>query len=347
LLIFLGLSSPFIAALSAAKGRFTFGETGRYNYAVHVNNVPPVHWQGENTANGRPVHATHKIFERPATFEFETPLGGTYPVWYDPSFWYEGIKLHLDPHEEAETISKNLRWEIELFFYLNGSIVAAWIILFCVGGKKLRVLKDLSDYWFLFVPALSTLVLYSLVHWEPRYIAPFLAVTIVSCFLSIRLPDTTESRRLFPAVAVLVSVMLLLPLGPGRFRLNSGFFDLLSPAMDDPNSDQAVAAEMYRLGLHPDERIASLCFSNLGMSNWAHLAGVRIIAEVYYWPGRSETLVNDFWAADPATQMQVIQALASTGASAVVSQEAPRGSHDSGWVQVGRSNYYIYWLRPR
>jgi hypothetical protein len=346
LLVFLAVSAPFIAALSVEKGRFTFGETGRYNYAVHVNNVPPVHWQGENAINGLPVHATRKIFERPATFEFASPVGGTYSVWYDPTFWYEGVKVRFDPREEARTMSKNLRWEIELFFCLNGSIVAAWFLLFYVGGKKLHVLRDLSDYGFLFVPAIATLVLYSLVHWEPRYVAPFLAVVIVCCFLSIHLPDTTESRRLFPAVAVFLSIMLICPVGPKRFRLNSGIFDLL-PSEDDPNSDREVAGEMYRIGLHPGDRIASLWFSNLGMSNWAHLAGVRIIAEVYYWPGRPETLVNEFWDADPATQVEVIKALASTGASAVISQEAPRGSGGSGWVQVGKTQYYIYWLRTR
>lgn len=345
LLIFLAVSGPFIVALSVVKGRFTFGETGRYNYAVHVNRVPSMHWQGENAANGLPVHATHKIFERPTIFEFASPVGGTYPVWYDPTFWYEGIKVRFDPREEARTMWKNLRWEIELFFYLNGSIVAAWFVLFYVGGKKLYVLRDLRDYWFLFVPAITTPVLYSLVHWEPRYIAPFLVVVIVCCFLSIRLPDTTESRRLFPAVAVLLSVMLICPLGPGSIRLKSGLFDFL-PSRDDPNSDPVVAGEMYRIGLHPGDRIASLWYSNLGMSNWAHLAGLRIIAEVYCRPDRPETLVNDFWDADPATQVKVIQVLASTGASAVISQEAPRGSGGTGWIQVGRTQYYLYWLRP-
>jgi hypothetical protein len=345
LLIFLAVSGPFIVALSVVKGGFTFGETGRYNYAVHVNKVPAVHWQGENATNGLPVHATHKIFERPATFEFASPVAGTYPVWYDPTFWYEGIKVRFDPREEVRTMLKNLRWEIELFFYLNGSIVATWFVLFYVGGKKLHVLRDLRDYWFLFVPAITTPFLYSLVHWEPRYIAPFLVVVIVCCFLSIHLPETRESRRLFPAVAVLMSVMLICPLGPGSIRLKTGIFDLL-PSRDDPNSDPEVAGEMYRIGLHPGDRIASLCYSNLGMSNWAHLAGLRIIAEVYYWPGRPETLANDFWDANPATQVKVIQVLASTGASAVISQEAPRGSGGTGWVQVGRTQYYIHWLRP-
>jgi hypothetical protein len=345
LLIFLAASGPFLVALSAMKGRFTFGETGRYNYAVHVNNLPPVHWQGENATYGRPIHATHKIFERPATFEFQNPVGGTYPVWYDPTFWYEGVKVRFDPAEEARTISRNLRWEIELFFYLNGSVVAAWFVLFYVGDRKLHVLIDLRDYWFLFVPAIATFLLYSLVHWEPRYIAPFLTVVIVCGFVSTHLPDTMESRRLFPAVAVLLSAMLLCPFGPGRFRLNSGIFDLL-PSRDDPNSDREVAGEMSKIGLHPGDRIASLWFSNLGMSNWAHLAGVRIIAEVYYWPGRPETLVNEFWDADPATQAQVIQVLASTGASAIISQEAPRGLGGTGWVRVGRTQYYIYWLHP-
>jgi len=345
LLIFLAVAGPFIAALSIAKARFTFGETGRYNYAVHVNMVPPVHWQGENKANGLPAHPTRKIFDRPATFAFENPVGGTYPVWYDPSFWYEGIRLHFDPRVEVKTMWKNVRWEIELFFYLNGSFAAAWFLLFYVSGKNLHVLSDLRVFWFLLAPAIAALLFYSLVHWEWRYVSPFVTVTIVCGFLSIRLPDATESRRLFAAVAVLLSIMLVCPFGPGSIRLKSGLFDFLDPSREDPNSDQEVAAEMQKIGLHPGDAVTSLWFSNLGMSEWAHLAGLRIIGEVYYWPDRPETLVNDFWQADSLTQAKVIEALKSTGARAVISPEAPRGSASAGWVRVGITKYYVYWLR--
>ena len=90
-MLFIVVSSPYIAALSQQKGRFTFGDSGKLTYAAMVSpNVPQKHWQGETTGGGTPQHPTRQLLEHPPVFEFAVPIGGTYPPWYDPSDWNEG-----------------------------------------------------------------------------------------------------------------------------------------------------------------------------------------------------------------------------------------------------------------
>ncbi|HEX9919123.1 MAG TPA: hypothetical protein VGA87_08150, partial [Pyrinomonadaceae bacterium] len=90
LAVFLAVSAPFVFALSRAKGRLTIGDTGRLNYAWHVNGTTPfIHWQGESAGgcggSGAPAHPTRKLSDSPALYEFGSPVAGTYPPWYDPT----------------------------------------------------------------------------------------------------------------------------------------------------------------------------------------------------------------------------------------------------------------------
>ena len=90
------VAGPFLTAISKAKGRLTFGDTGRLNYSWYVNGTTRwIHWQGEGLGVGTPVHPTRKVFDRPAVYEFGSPVGGTYPPWYDPSYWYQGVEVHF------------------------------------------------------------------------------------------------------------------------------------------------------------------------------------------------------------------------------------------------------------
>jgi hypothetical protein len=344
-LVFLAVASPFITALSIQKGRFTFGEAGKYNYAHHVNNVPSVHWQGEDPANGVPAHATRKIFDRPATYEFGGSPG-TYPVWYDPSYWYEGAKIRFNVRQQIRALARNLGWEIFLVFPLTGSLVSGLFVLFYVSGRKSDILNDLYQFSFLLVPAVSALGLYSLVHFETRYVASFVVVVYLCLFFSIHLHASPHSQRLMSAVAILIFLMFMSPIGPGRIPKH--FADALDlfrfSSVVEEGADQKIVKELYRMGLQPGDHIASLTFSNLGTVTWARLARVKIVAEVFYWPDHPETEVNDFWNAAPATQAKVIEALAATGVHVIVSQKPPRGPGSSGWLRVEQTEYYIYWL---
>ena len=73
---------------------------------------------------------------------------------------------------------------------------------------------------------------------------------------------------------------------------------------------------------------------------WARLSRMRVIAEV---PARTAAA---FWAAEPATQQAVIQALAQTGAQAVVTLAPPARSATIAWERVGQTEYFVHWCRP-
>ena len=189
--VFLALSGPYIAALSFAKGRITFGDSGKYNYAVYVDNVPPFHWQGpesENGDNGHPLHPTRRIVLHPATFEFSSPVAGTYPFWTDPTYWYEGVhsRFHLGRAVRSELNLVGI--EVLLLTDLHGSIIAGVFILLYTSGRKWSVLKDMGAYWFLIVPCATILILYALIHVEPRYLGPFFAVMLLSTFFAVAPP---------------------------------------------------------------------------------------------------------------------------------------------------------------
>ena len=343
--VFLALSGPYIVALSVAKGRVTFGDSGRYNYAVHVNNIPGAHWQGEQgdfAGAGQPLHPTRKISSQPAVFEFGSPIGGTYPAWTDPTYWYGGVQPRLNFRRVISTESHLLMDECLALFDLHGSVIAGIFVMLYASGRRWLVMRDIARYWFLIFPALATLGMYAMIHIEPRYLGPFLVTILMTLFLAARLPASDVSNSLCSAVAVLILVMYFLPIGSPSLRVKVFFRDVLGRSPADPDAPAEVVKGMYELGLRPGDNIASLEWSLYGMSTWARLARVKIVAEAFYWPERPETAGNNFWQADSVTQDRVIHAFAATGATFVVSQLPPPISDAPGWQRVGTTHYYAY-----
>jgi len=345
LAVFLAVSGPYIVALSAAKHRLTFGDSGRYNYAVHVNGVPEFHWEGGNSGpagSGQPLHSSRVVLAQPATFEFGSPIGGTYPAWTDPTYWHQGMRPRFHLHQQLSTLLRLLGEESFLLFELHGSIIGALFVLFYMSARKRLIFRDLAAYWFLMLPCLATLIAYATVHVEPRYLGPFLGVLLLSAFFAVRLPRSPENLRLWSAVALLLIVMFFEPLQSPSLRVKEFVLDVFGRSHPDPNSPAAVAKGMYALGLKPGDRIASLQQSDSGMSTWACLAHVRIVAEVDYWPDAPRLSGNDFWKADAAARENVIRALGRTGASYIVSQLPPPGGDAIGWHRVANSQYYAF-----
>jgi len=344
--IFAALALPFIVGLSAQRGHLTFGESGRYNYAVHVNHVVRSHWQGDEE-NGTPIHATRQLVAQPATFEFAAPVPGTYPAWTDTSYWYEGIHPRFNTARGMRHFLELLKTELLFFFELHGSLIAALFLLFYCGGRKRAVLNDIAAYWFLLMPAMGALLLYALIHIEPRYLAPFIATALLCLFFSVRLPRPAGSGRLFAGAAILLFAMFICPIESSSLHVREFVRDVLGHSRPDPNSFQAVAQEMRRLGLAPGDRIASLEYSLYGASTWARLDRAQIVAEVYFWPTLDESSGNNFWQFDTAAQNRVIDAIRKTGARVIVSQTVPGSAKTLDWQRVGDTQWYALWLDPR
>jgi hypothetical protein len=86
------VAAPFVAVLSSKEGRLELGDYGSLNYAWDVDGVMQfLNWTGGNGEFGRPVHPT-LIASAPPTFAYGSPIGGSIPVWYDPAYWYAGVR---------------------------------------------------------------------------------------------------------------------------------------------------------------------------------------------------------------------------------------------------------------
>jgi 4-amino-4-deoxy-L-arabinose transferase-like glycosyltransferase len=349
LFVFLAVSAPFVFALSRAKHRLTIGDTARLNYAWHVNRTTPfIHWQGDpaNTT-GTPAHPTRKLFDSPALYEFASPVAGTYPPWYDPTYWYEGVGVRVSLSGQLKAIARNVLLAYQFMFYrfFPGAVVACLFILFYMSRRSLRrIARDTRDYWFLLLPALVASGFYMLVHFEQRYFAPFAVVIGASLFASLRLPRSKDVQRL---VAALVFVTLAM------FALSTGYYSArefystvrdLAPGRTAARADMQwqVADELRKMGVAQGDSVASI--GNTMFNAWPRLARVRVVAEISTRTGGD---VEKFWAGDAALKRQVIETFARTGARLIVAEGIPQWANATdGWQRIGTTNYYVYFLSP-
>jgi hypothetical protein len=347
--VFVLIAVPFVAALSIQKGKLTFGEAATYDFAVSVNRIPRYHWQGD--AKTPLLHPTRQIFAAPAAFEFKEPFKGTFPPQYDITYWYQGIKPQFHFREELKVIGANLGREFAtLSFSLGGIVLPTLFLVFFDTGRGRLILKDLRRYWFLIVPCVATAILFAFIYYIPQYVAASFVVLLLSLFLSAVVPR--PESRLLRGVAVLYLAVFFCFLG---FPSLLHAFDVhpFHSAGVGRASYPEVAKAALELGLKPGDEIASVNDSNFGVSEWAHLAHLQIIAEIPYIAGVPDgdpfnvwnRPANHFWNADPATQEKLLETLAQTGARALISQEKPTGSAAANWLQIGNTGYYLYWLK--
>ena len=137
--LFLLVCAPFIFALSKAKGRLTFGDTGKLAYAALVSpGTPQIHWQGQPAGSGTPRHPTRKLLDDPPVFEFGEPVVGTYPPWDDPSYWNEGVQPHVRLTAQLRVlVESGFACGERLFLGESGLLVGVLVFLF-MGGEPTR-----------------------------------------------------------------------------------------------------------------------------------------------------------------------------------------------------------------
>jgi hypothetical protein len=330
MLVFAFLSAPLILGISKSTGHLTFGDTGRLNYAWYVNGVAFRWWQGGPSDAGEPKHPPRILLDSPRVYEF----GGvfpkvTYPLWYDSSYWYEGLRVRLHPRLLARAMRSNLKGILELLALQGGGFLLGWGICFLLYKDRARTLKDLAATWPAWGVSIGSILLYSAVHIEPRHISVFAAVLMLTAFAAIYVP----TKRLAVGIAtigLLWSIWFSSATTMGGSRYS---------AWDSTptNVSWQAATGLQELGLHPNDKVASVCYSNRSNVLWARLARAHIVAEAD-WD-------VDFWKLSEADERRVLAALARSGALIAVSDEAPADpARAVGWRQAGSTNYYGYSL---
>jgi hypothetical protein len=269
-LVFLVLTAPFILAISREKGRLTFGDAGKLAYSEYVSpGVTSVrNWQGTPPGSGTPMHPTRKISDHPPAFEFATPVAGTYPPYYDASYWNEGRVASFDIEAQLVRLKVDFLICAELFFHSQSGLLAGALILLLLGGSM--SVPALLRNWPLFAMCFAGMGIYMLVSVEPRYVAAYVTVFWVTLLASIRLPQRPDVIRAarYVSMAAFVTVCLSVVDTTARAVRDGGPYSVYN--------DIVIAESLHNLGLRERDRVATVG----DLSYWAKAGGLKVVAEV-------------------------------------------------------------------
>ena len=326
LLLFLIIAAPYVTALSRNKHRFTFSDTSTISYAEYINRMPLfVSWRGEDPGSGTPVHPTRRLSEDPALYEFATPVPGSYPPWYDPSYWYEGLHARFSFTGELWAIFRGANEYLKMVSR-SGALWCVLVALIWVTRQGGGLDRADRPWWPVLLPGVAMLAMYSLVHAETRFVTGVGLIFIA----------WTLSRVQIAAAAVPQKVRwakLAVFLAPAIAIVWSATTDLKRLAHPEPFVAWEAAQALHAAGIPAGTNVG---YIGAGLvTQWPHLAGVRIIAEMPD-PGWSRLI-----ALDPATRQSVLQKFADAGATAVVTGHAEVAHSDSGWQALGDTGLFV------
>jgi hypothetical protein len=307
------------------------------------------HWQGEPGDLGTPRHPTRKIHEAPDAYEFGEPVAGTYPPWYDPSYWYDGVAPRLSVGRQVSVFALFALYSCALLLRAPGVLLAGLLALQREGRAVARA--RMSRDWPVVLPCVAGLSMYTLGYVDRRYVAGFLAVLALSILATVRLP---RRRAAIGYWCIAVSATLTLAALTGR----STWSDLRTTATDvyhrseaHPNVQWALVEHFRTHGVGPGTKVG---YVGLAINaHWVRLLGARIVAEVPFKYDRNSNLshslrddltqIEQFWRSGPDVRERVVRAFRDS-VDVIVADHVPQWAspESAGWRRVGSTSTYVY-----
>lgn len=330
--VFALVAASLVALVSAKVGHLTMGEVGRLNYAWEVDGVTPfVGWVGDSAGTfGSPVHPPRVLQAAPQTLEFATPIRGTYPLWFDPSYWYAGLRPRIELAGQWRVFKQGLR-DLASLLQVEWAVVAGLLALWLASARRPGRTDRSNVALVLALWSIAAAFAYALVHVEPRYLAGFAAAGVVVAWsaLARRTP-----RRAMRAVLPVVLVALLVSL-VRNLQQNVGGFE---PA--------------YR----PDYLVEAEQLHGIGVARGDYVAMVGDAFEAYAAFGAETPITaqvmdsTGFWQLTAAARSELQARLAATGVKALLANNVASEMRVEGWRIFSRpdsSNLGVLVLPPR
>ena len=326
-LCFAIVGGPFVVAVSQRADRPTFGEAGTLDYLWKVDHIDVSYYQNLGSAAGWVLHPIKKIIEGdPPAFSFARPIRATYSLWYDPSYWIEGIRPVFHWQSQVRVFLDNLRQYAQIGASLAGLLIAL-LLSACAAGIR-QTIRSLSWFWPLYLWCAVALGGYAAILVQERYIGAFIALIGTCLFYGFRLSSPFPSRATLALVIVVVLTLAANTASHARrdFRENASQTRL---------HDAEASLALHNLGIATGQPVASI--TPWVASGWARLARVQIIAEV------PRSRAEQFWKASPERQAAVFNAFTGAGCKAVVSWIGERDV-PPGWQRLASSPYAVHLL---
>ena len=361
LVIFGLIAGPYVAALSHQKHRFDFGDSGALNYAWYVGGVEKMHLEPAMTSSFGPatvhlIHPERQLLASPGIYSYRAEPYGTYPDWFDTTYFNERIVPHLDLPVLLRRDARNLVLVVRYLF----NHPEAWILLLLLVacGARTRFGNWRRDnFWLpMILLGLAMWILYGLVNVEERYVTLAYLVVLLPVFAALRAPlpeadefGTTPSAWLPSASTAMVVLFAFLAAGESlRLALEQRRDEAGLPHPWYNAEMFGAAHALQQLGVQPGDEVACMGFyACLNDNYWARLDGVRILTEVYNPNG------NLFaqWAGLP-NRAQVLDTLRNQRAKVLVAQFDPAEisldpAAAAGWIRLDGTDLYAYPLTLR
>jgi hypothetical protein len=328
-LVFL-IGSLYFIPLSRAVGRFTLGETGAYNYLVHVDRAGPGQgWYLENPGKGSGTftHPPLRVFSSPPAYAFGQDELVTHPLRFDPAWWMEGVKPRIavkrqigESYASLIDLCRSLRWLVP---------VVLFVLLMGLAGPKCERLQGLQRVWPIFLLAIAGCGMYSLIHVEARYVAAFLVMFWCAALVPLQEWPRRIGPRILTAVTLVIVVSLLLPSALNTYSRNFEFGR-------SRNTEALAAAELNSLGIHPGDHVARISSSVTDLTI-ERVARVEVAAEVDFM------FANSFWTSPIETQRRILDLFKANGAKAVIATRPQLTDvNRSEWQQLASGPYWIW-----
>jgi hypothetical protein len=291
LICFSIVAGPYIAALSKQKGRFDFGDSGSLNYIWFVSGTEKMHLEQDmpSSFGAAEVHLKHpetRLLKSPPTYSFKPFPYGTYPAWFDASYFNDRIKAHIDPRFQVLVIRDCL---VRILRYMSNH-PEAWVLLILLffAGASLRPDWRPSANAFWLAPvliAIAALCVYGVVNVEDRYLTAAFFILLLPIFAAMRVSSAVQTVSARTAASVAVVLLALLAVGESARIVGGLRRDLITlqyPAGWYDRDTFRAARALNELGVGPGDTIACIGTRACVYDHyWARLAGVRILTEIY------------------------------------------------------------------
>ncbi|MDR7519779.1 MAG: hypothetical protein QN131_03680 [Armatimonadota bacterium] len=343
---FVVVAGVYAVPLFLMKGRMPLGDFPRINYAFWVNGYPRQHWQGDPPGSGTPRHTTRRLWVKPAVYEFGEPVGGTYPPWYDPSYWYAGIQPRFDPVGHVRVLQRSARIESlqDALDHWLPSVILAVVAGLYAGARGWLTWRDLGAQRYLLIPAVIGFGLFAPVQLIPRYVGGFVPLLWLGVMAALNPSNSRWARSVGTGLAVAVLVFHAGLAAPGIAK--RGLAVAAEAVRGTPASTDVhwqVASGLHEMGIGPGARVAVL--GSGFNAYWARLLRARIVAEI------PVDAVADYWAASGQTRARIGRLLADAGAEILVasprvlpSSVGPGELAAMGWRRVGATDFHVLLL---
>jgi hypothetical protein len=330
--VFLLTATPLIALMSRRAGHPTIGEAGRLNYAWYVNKVPPFFWMtvwtGGPPGHGAPLHPIRQLSDNPRLVEFESPVGGTFPLFRDPAYWYDGVRASFNLTQQLAVLRGHLTFFLQLAKDVSVLLGGALALCVLTLRTKSRPRPTAPFRWMIAWP-IAVFGMYSCVHIEERFVAAFIVLLGLAVFgvLLCRVdPEAGRVAAITVACSLLLQVALLYSYGAGKRVWHEVIGHGQQPWY------LAVAEQLRQIGIHPGDRLALV--GQDPPEYGVRLAGARIVA---MFPD-----ADSYWKAGAPDLARAQEQLRKAGIKALLATKSDAiGADAAGWTAISDSGYMV------